>query len=366
MSIIGSKEVLGVDLGSKTIKLLELKCSGSKISVSNYAEYDIGSQGVDEKSPEERKQAYSTALKNLVFSRKFSTKNAIISVSGSSVIVRFVKFPKMSATDLEKTLEFEAEPHIPFDISDVYMDTQIIGDVEDEGQAKMETVLVASKKDTVQEKIEIVEQAGLHPMIIDVDAFALENAYEYVHRESIEKMVMLVNIGAAVTNISIVENGVSKVVRDLYTAGNSFTRAIQNELKMPADKAEALKKRFGLSVKEGGSSDQEGNIGQQVYNILLPVVKELNSEIQRSIDYFTSQQISPDMHIEKIIISGGSANLNGLPGLINADLKLPVEIFRPLKDAHVMNAKCGIDVNSPALAVITGLALRKVGDNKQK
>lgn len=369
MSLIGKKDVLGIDIGSKVIKVLDLKISPGKISAVNYAEYDIGSQGIDEKSPEERKQAYITALKELIGSRKFTTKNASISVSGSSVIVRFVKFPKMSKSDLEKTIQFEAEPHIPFDIQEVYLDTQIIGDVEEDEQIKMETVLVASKKDIIQEKIEIIEKAGCRPAIIDVDAFALGNAYEFVHKEASDEMVMLVNIGAAITNICIVEKGVSKVVRDLFTAGNSFTRAIQDNMHVATEKAEEIKMRYGLSGgKENGAGSEAGeaSVGLQIYNILLPIVKELNSEIQRSIDYFTGQQTAQEVNIGKIILSGGSANLKGLPELINSDLRIPVEVFRPLEHADTSSLKENIDVASPSLAVVTGLAIRKIGDDRQK
>ncbi|MFH1415721.1 MAG: type IV pilus assembly protein PilM [Elusimicrobiota bacterium] len=362
--MFGKKGILGIDIGSKVIKILELNVSGKKVSVTNYAEYDIGSQAVEEKSPEERKQAYADSLKRLVSNKKFSTKNAAISVSGSSVIVRFVKFPKMSAGDLEKTLQFEAEPHIPFDIQEVYLDTQIIRDIEEEEEVKMETVLVASKKETVQDKIDIIQAAGFNPKVIDVDAFAVENAYEFMNSGAPGDVVMLINIGASITNISIVENGVSKVVRDLYTAGNSFTHAIRELMQNTLEEAEQLKIKYGM-LRGAGENEGEGGMGEQVFNIMYPVVKELNSEIQRSIDYFSGQQAAGGMNIKQIILSGGSAGMKGLPELITSDIRIPVSIFSPLKNADKSSLKDKIDVNSPALAVVTGLALRKAGDNKK-
>ncbi len=369
LSFSGKKDVLAVDLGTSEVKVLELKVSDDKISVIAFAKENISSLGIEEKSPEEKKQAYINVLKKLISSKKFSTKNCAISISGSSVIVRFVKFPKMNESDLEKTLQFEAEPHIPFDIQKVDMDTQIIGDIEEDHQIKMETILVASKKETIQEKVDIIEKAGLNPAIIDVDAFAVENAYEIINKEAASLMIILVNIGAAITNISIIENGIAKVVRDLYTAGNSFTRVIQNNRQISFSEAEELKKEYGLS---GGGKENKSlenlssgeDMASQIYNILYPVVRELNSEIQRSLDFFTAQQKDKMLNIEKIILSGGSANLKNLSEIISSELRLPVEIFRPLENAEFLSSVENEDMKSPALAVLTGLAIRKIGDNK--
>ncbi len=368
LSFAGKKEVLGVDIGSSMIKILELKESNGQLTVLKYAQKDISSLGIDEKSPEEQKAVYIKTLKDIISGNDFSTKNAAISIAGSSVIVRFVKFPKMDEADLQKTLQFEAEPHIPFDIQEVDMDTQIIGDVEEEGQAKMETVLVASKKDIIREKIEIIEKAGLTPSIIDVDAFALENIYEVLNANAMAKMVMLVNIGASTTTISIVDNGTSKVVRDLYTAGNSITRAIQDNMQVSTEKAEEIKKEYGLSG--GGKEESLDSIGEsddissQVYNHIYPVVRDLNSEFQRSIDYFSGQLTNKEINVEKIILTGGTALLKGLPELIGNELRMPVEVFKPLESADTSAVQNDIDISPPAMAVVAGLALRKVGDHK--
>jgi len=362
MSIInlpGKKEVIGVDLGTSAVKILEMKVSGNRISVLNYIQEDISALGIEEKSPEERSQTYINVLKKMINAQKFSTKNCAFSVSGSSVIVRLVKFPKMSKDDLEKSLQFEAEPHIPFDIQEVAMDTQIIGEVEEGEQTRMETVLVAGKKETIQEKLAIIEKAGLSPSVIDVDAFAVENAYEMVYKDAAEHMVMLVNIGATTTNICIIENGAAKVVRDLYTAGNSFTRAIQNSMQIATANAEELKKKFGLG---GDTGNDEQKTGEQIYNVIYPVVRELISEIQRSVDFFTSQKGGDAANVEKIILTGGSANLKGLPEIINSELRIPVELFKPLENADVSSCRGNIDKDSPSLSVVTGLALRKPGD----
>lgn len=364
------KEIIGVDLGTDRIKLLELNTSKGKIGVVNFAQADISLQKLDEKSPEEAKQTYISILKKLLESNKFTSKNAAVSISGSSVIVRFVEFPKMEESDLEKALQFEAEPHIPFDIQEVYMDTQIVRDSENKDQDTMDTVLVAGKKDTIQEKIDIIQKSGLVPSIIDVDAFAIENAYEYIRGKVRGKIIVFVNIGASTTNISIVEDGISKVVRDLYTAGNTFNKAIREKMRVSTQKALGLKHKYGLSGNqevehELPAEEKEGdNLADQIYKILYPVVRELNSEIQRSIDFFTGQQTSKKVDIEKIVLTGGSANLKGLPELITNNLKIPVEVFRPLQNADISGLKRKVDLSSPSLSVVAGLAIRKTGDHK--
>ena len=364
LSFGAKKDVLGIDIGASTVKILELNVSSGKINVLNFAHEDVGVLGIEDKSPEERKQIYINTVKKLVDSHKFTTKNAAVSISGSSVIVRFVKFPKMSEADFKKTLLFEAEPHIPFDIQDVDIDAQIIGDVEEEDQIKMETVLVASKKETIRDRIDIIEKAGLKPAIIDVDTFALGNAYELIYKDAANKVVMLLNVGASTTNISIMEKGISKVVRDLYVAGKNFTRAIQNEMQITREKAESLKIKYGLSALSGKPVD---DMAGQIHGILNPIIRELNSEVQRSIDYFTGQQVSgSEANIEKIILSGGSAKMIGLAEAVSAELRIPVEIFSPLENANVSSVKgaSNMDFSSPALAVVTGLAARRIGDHK--
>ncbi|MFC2048998.1 type IV pilus assembly protein PilM, partial [Elusimicrobiota bacterium] len=338
---------------------------------------NVAELAIEDKSPEERKLIYIDVLKSLISQNKFTTKNVAVSISGSSVIVRFVKFPKMTPAELKKTLPFEAEPHIPFNIDEVDMDTQIIRDIDEEEQVKMETVLVASKKEIIMEKVDIITMSGLKPTVIDVDAFALGNAYEWINKDEYNS-IMIVNIGASTTNICIVENGVAKVVRDLYVAGNNLTKAMQTKYGMPLDQADECKFHYGLSGGMEGldpgkfKSDRvelqdSPELSSQTYEALYPIVKEINSELQRSIDYFTSQQDSTAESIEKIIITGGSASLIGLPEMVNSDLKIPVEVFRPLKNVERTNYKGKLDpeiFSSPSLAVITGLALRTKGDNK--
>ncbi|NLB35347.1 MAG: type IV pilus assembly protein PilM [Elusimicrobia bacterium] len=349
----GRKNVIGVDIGSSSVKLLELKATGARINPVSYAEEKI-SLDIELKSPDERRQHYVSALKKALARGKFKTKNAAVSLSGNSVIVRFVQFPKMSQEELKKTLQFEAEPHIPFDIADVYLDAQIIGDIEEDGQIQMETILVAAKKELVEYKLDLLEAAGLRPSVVDVDAFAVENAYEALHKDEANQTIMILNIGASVTNINIIDQGVSKVVRDINIAGNSFTKAINTALQIDLNKAEALKKKYGLTGK--GESD----IPKRIQQALLSSVGGLISEVDRSLDFFAGQSAGRGSSVDYILLSGGSSALKGLASLIKKEINLPVKVFNPFIGTEFASSD---GVLLPSLAVVTGLALRKIGDN---
>ena len=168
-SIFGSKDILGVDIGSYSIKIVQLKGSGTKWTLVKNKTILIPEEIANtDSNPIEKKNLIASLIRDYIKQEKLSTKNAAISVSGSSVVVRYVKFPKISKEDLAKSIQFEAEPYIPFDIKEVNLGFYIIGEITEDGQKKTETVLVAAKKDIIQTKIEILQEAGINPIIIDV------------------------------------------------------------------------------------------------------------------------------------------------------------------------------------------------------
>lgn len=367
----GSNGLLAVDLGSRTIKLLELTLFGNKIVVKNFIQQQI--EPYKEKSPDERKEIYIKTLKEMLITNKIRTKKAVVAISGISVAVKFAGFPKMSAAKFKKEINSKAAPHIPFNIDDVILDAQIQGNIKENDRLNMETMLVAGAKDAVYEATEIVENAGLFPWIVDVDSFALGNIFQITNnKKDFKGMVMLLDIGATIATINVIENGVSKLVRHLNMAGDDFTKAVADNMTIFEDDAEELKIKYGLLCEKAtknnksgkDSQEKDNNLGNQVYSSIYPVISKLNSSIQRSMDYLISQYEDRGIRIKKILLSGGSANLKGLPEFMSADLKIPVEVFRPLKKAKSNKIKNDFDGTSPALAVPAGLAVRKIENNK--
>ncbi|OGS44916.1 MAG: hypothetical protein A2539_04370 [Elusimicrobia bacterium RIFOXYD2_FULL_34_15] len=362
------KEVVAVDIGSHSVKIVQLKHTGEKWTLEKYASAIATSLDSAEVTPLERKQVAINAIKKLLSENKISAKDAVTSVSGNSVIVRYVKFPKLTPEQLSKTIQFEAEPFIPFPIQDVNISFQILGDVTEEGSQKMETILVAAKKEIIQNKLDILMEAGLIPVVVDVDSFALENAISInATEEEIKQVYLIINCGMSTTNISIVEDGTSRVVRDVFTASSSFTKAIQRNLQADWKQSEEKKFKHGILVTPEQKEEAlaKGNDeALQISTILISAVKELVAECQRSIDFYQTQSAA-EKPVNKIYLCGGGALLKGLDKYIESQLHLPVEILNPFAK---LTDKAGIPDEEirkfSQYAVAVGLATRRRGDVK--
>lgn len=358
--LFGPTEVVGIDIGTFAIKILQLKKEGAAWTVMawGYALIDAKADA----TLEEKKQQAINRLKALLIGKGVQVKHAATAISGNAVIVRYVKFPKLTKDELRSTLATEAEPFIPFDINDVQLGFHILGDLVEEGQKKMETVLVAAKKDIIQARVEILDAVGLKPTIIDVDSFALESVHEAIAGDEKTGSTLYLNVGHTVTNLSILEGGVTRVVRDVFIAGNTFTKAIAKALQYDLVKAEEAKKAHGLLIdpEEKEKALADGNrdalgVSQAVSGVL----KDLIGELHRSVDFYLSQ--GPERSIGRIVLSGGSARMKNLAKALSGELKVPVSVLNPLAFAPSLPADLPPDL-LPALGVAAGLALRRNRD----
>jgi len=359
--LFGPTDVVGVDVGSFALKVVHLKKEGKAWTLKSWGYAPIDAK--PEASPDEKKQATINRLRALLIEKGVQVKHASTAVSGNAVIVRYVKFPKLTKDELRATLTTEAEPFIPFDINDVQLGFHILGDLVEEGQKKMETVLVAVKKDVIQGRVEVLEAVGLKPTVIDVDSFALENVYEAVGEgEGKAGSTLYLNIGHTVTNLSILEAGVTRVVRDVFISGNTFTKSIMKALQYDAAKAEEAKKAHGILIdaEEKEKALAEGNrdalgVSQAVSGVL----KDLVGELHRSVDFYLSQ--GPERSIGRIVLSGGTARMKNMAKALSAELKVPVSVMNPLAFVPSLPADLPPDM-LPALGVAAGLALRRNRD----
>jgi len=359
--ISGPKEIIGVDVGSYSVKVAVLQSEGSMMRLKCWGHLPI--EAKQDASPEERKVAAVNALKAFLIQKGIQIKNAATAISGNAVIVRYVKFPLLTKHELRATLATEAEPFIPFDINEVQLSFHILSELVEEGQRKMETVLVAAKKEAVQARVEVLEAVGLKPTVIDVDSFALENVCERTtDPQERAGSLLYLNIGHTVTNLSIIEAGVTRVVRDIFISGNTFTKAIMKALQYEYPKAEEVKKAHGLLIdaEEKEKALQEGNrdalgVSQAVSTVL----KDLVSELHRSVDFYLSQ--GPERSIGRIVLAGGSAKLKNLAKFLTAELKVPVVVINPAAFLAETPADLPADI-LPAMGVAFGLALRRNRD----
>ena len=346
---------VGLDIGSGSIKLTHLK-------PTKRGTYQLQAFGMVKLPPEAivdgalmNSSVVVDGIQELFASQSVKTKEVATSVSGHSVIIKKINLPQMTSEELEESIQWEAEQYIPFDINDVNIDVQILNtDAEESGQ--MDVLLVAAKKDMVNDYTEVIAQAGLTPVVVDIDAFAVQNQFEVNYEIPSTETIVLVNIGASVTNINVLASGISSFTRDISVGGGQFTDAVQKTLNVSYEEAEALK--LG-----GTSSDIDSVIPQEVERVLQTESESITNEIQRSLDFYAAT--SADAYISRIFISGGSAKIPALVKTIEARTSIPVEIINPFRNIDISTGRFDphyLSQVAPMSAVSLGLALRRLGD----
>lgn len=353
------KLALGLDIGSTSVKMILLKEQRKRGEVG----YALQSFGMKPLPPEAivdgalmNSTAIVQALQELMAELKVKGKEVAIGVSGHSVIIKKIQMPRMTQEELEESIQWEAEQYIPFDVKDVNIDTQILDGDGDDATGQMDVLLVAAKKDMINDYTTVVAEAGLAPVVVDVDAFAVQNMFSVNYELPEQETVVLINAGASVVNINIIANGVTVFTRDVTIGGNQFTEEIQKQLNVSYEEAEALK--IG-----GNRADADAVVPQEVERVLSNVAEQVAGEIQRSLDFYAGT--AADANFSKVFLSGGTAKIPALFKTIEARVGVPVEILNPFRKIDVDNRKFDpafiMDV-APMAAVAVGLALRKPGD----
>ena len=344
----GAKTIVGLDIGSSCIKAVELKRNKGEITVSSLGVEPLASDIVVDSMIVDS-GSVSSAISKIFNEHKIKSKSVATSVSGHSVIVKKITMQSMTDADLAETINTEAAQHIPFDIADVNIDYQILS--ENNGEPQMDVLLVAVKKDKILNYTNVLSLAGKAPAVVDIDAFALQNCYEYNYEPAPGTTVALLNLGASVMNINIVKGSTPLFTRDVSVGGNQYTDSLQKELDLSFDDAESLK----LGKKVGTvSEDAKLPILQQVTEVIV-------LEIQKTFDFFRATAAGE--HIERIYLAGGSSKVPGLIEALRQEFSLPVEILNPFQRITPAAAESEIiDQNAGQLAVAVGLALRSFDD----
>lgn len=293
----------GLDIGSSAIKLIKLRFLKEKVEFSNFV-------------LEPTSQDPAQALKQIAESEGIKSLN--LSVSGPAVIIRYVNFPRMNNQELKQALRFETEKLIPFPLNEVNLDSYILK--QDLPDNKMLVLLAAVKLEFIEQRLKLMEAAGLKANIIDIDSLALINAFNFNYSPENSnfknKGIAILNIGAMITNLNILEDGIPRLSRDINIAGNNFTQRLQDEL------------------------------------------ANLAHEIRTSFDYYESQGASS---VVKIFLSGGGSKCSGLKDMLANLIGIEAEYWDPLRQINISH---NIDLEkvkdiSPQLAVAVGLALRQ-------
>ena len=348
--LFGEKGSIGLDIGSSYIKAVKLKEAKGGYELELFHVHPLPPELIVDGTIIDSLRLVDS-LKEMIKAAGIRTKNAVISISGhSSVIIKRISLPEMTEEELSESIKFEAEQYVPFDIEDVNLDFQIIGPKEEPGQ--MDVILVAVKKDIINEYISVVNEAGLTPIIVDIDSFALENMYGINYEVESDRNIALVNIGASTINMSILKAGISVFTRDSSLGSNLHTESLQREFNISYENAEKLKR--GEAVENISQGDAKA--------VIESASEEILNEIIRSFDYYRSTTVHED--ISEVILSGGCSLISNFASMIAERSGIETKIAEPFRNIKIAKNfdMTNIQEIAPMLAVAVGLALRKLGD----
>ena len=342
-----NKPLIGLDIGSSSVKAVELKKLKKGYQIIGFGSESLGPDAVVDGAIMDA-PGVADSIKRTLTVGKFKLKTVATGVSGHSVIVKRVVLPAATAEEVEASIQFDVEQYIPFEISEVNMDYQVIGPtMTANDDPATEVLLVVAKKDKIQNFTNVITMAGRQPEIVDIDGFALQNAFEANYPIDPNETVALLNVGASLMNINITKAGMPLFIRDVSVGGNQYTDILQKELQLNFQEAEDLK----LGKTEGSEADM-------VHPLLESITDMLIMEVQKTFDFF--RETYPSEAINRVMISGGTARIAGLPEKIQEIFGYPTEIMNPFKSISMGPKVDAAKVTSlgPALAVAVGLALR--------
>ena len=345
------KDVIGLDIGSSSIKLVELREGKGGFKLQNVAISPLPPEAIVDGALMDSVTIINT-IRDLTTASKTKTKEVVTSVSGHSVIVKKIALPLMTEAELEESIQWEAERYIPFDINDVNIDFQIFG-TGAENPEVMDVVLVAAKKDIINDYVSVIMESGLNPLIIDIDSFALENMLAINYEIEKDETVAIANVGANVTNINILRNNVTAFTRDIFRGGNQITEEIQRQLHIDYEEAE--------KTKVGSKIDLPSQ--PIIQNILKAASESLAIEIGNSLDFF--QSTTTYEKIGRLYLSGGGSKIKDFDIILQQHIGIPVEAINPFKKIEYGEKNFDLEYLreiGPLMAVGVGLASRRAGD----
>ena len=345
------KSSIGLDIGSSAVKAVELKVARSGHQVTWVASEPIPPDAIVDGAIIDG-ASVAEAIGRLFEGGRIKTKDVVASLSGSAVIVKKITLPLMTDSELSESIYWEAEQYIPFDIQDVTLDYQVVeGDSEGAARGTMDVLLVAAKKEKIADYTGVIAQAGRQAIVLDVDAFALQNAYEVNYGIEPGKVVVLMNAGASAINVNILNGDQSVFTRDISIGGNDYTEALQKELSLPFEKADMLKR--GVPI--------EGLTFDEAIPAIEAVTDNVMLDVQKTFDFFKATAASDS--IDRIVLSGGTAQIKGLAETMAERFGTDIEMFDPFRQLQLDAQKTGdVGALAPTTAVAVGLALRRVGD----
>lgn len=350
LGILGKKrsvQVLGLDISSTTVKLLELSQAGGRYRVESYAVTSLPVDAVIEKNVNDI-EGVTNAIRTVVAQSRTKLKLAAAAVAGSSVITKIIDMPAgLSDDDLETQLTLEADQYIPYPLDEVAIDFEIQGP-SPERSNQVEVLLAACRRETIDSRVEAIEGADLTARIMDVEAYAMERAYGLIRQQldlEVESMVAVVDIGATMTTLSVLNNGQTVYTREQLFGGKQLTDEIMRRYGLPLEEA-------GLAKKQGGLPDDYEP------EVLEPFKEAVVQQVARSLQFFFSSSQYND--VDYIILAGGVSSMEGLVELVQEKLGTPTAVANPFAEMTISSRVNAVALSSdaPAMMIACGLALR--------
>ncbi|MDA3903800.1 MAG: type IV pilus assembly protein PilM [Desulfuromusa sp.] len=346
------KDIVGIDVGSSAVKIVRLRESRGTFHLENIGIMPLAAETIVDNTIMDS-TAVVDSIHNLLNAMKIKTKRVATSVSGHSVIIRKISLPNMTDAELEASIQWEAEQYIPFDISEVNIDFQILGsDAKDPSQ--MDVMLVAAKRDFVDDYTSLFAEAGLEPVVMDIDCFAVENMFDYNYGFVDNEVVALIDMGASATSVSVLSGNVSIFNRDIQTGGNLLSAELQKRLGVSSEEAERAK----LGDRNIADVDSDS-----IDDILTDAIENLVQEVQRSLDFFAAT--SSEDRVTKVYLTGGVSNSEKVRETLEERLGISAERVDPFRNVKINEKEFDaeyLDAIGPMFSVAAGLAMRKVGD----
>jgi type IV pilus assembly protein PilM len=346
-----AKQCIGLDIGSSSVKAVQLKKKSAGWALQAFGIQPLVPQTIVDGTIMDQ-GAVADAIRQLWSRLKLRQKDVAIAIAGHSVIIKKINVPMMKPEELQANIRNEAEHHIPFGRDDVEIDYHVTNPMTASGQT--EILLVAAKKEVVSDYVQVVRDAGLSPHVVDVGAFASQNGFELNYTLPPSETIVLITIGAAISNLNVVRAGVSLFTRDVTIGGNAYTEEIQKQMGIAADEAEAY--------KVGGTQVDDGVVPQEVLRIMEGVSEVMAGEFQRSLDFFLAT--TADANVTRIVLAGGTAKVTSLHRAIERRSRLPIEVADAWKRVELDPSLDGtyLAAHSPEALIGVGLALRAAGD----
>ncbi len=342
-----AKPVIGLDISSTSVKLLELSRQGDRYRVETYAVKALPPNAVVEKNINDQ-EAVAEVIKSMVKQSKTKLKHAAVAVAGSAVITKMIDLPAGLSDDaMETQISLEADQYIPFPLEEVAIDFEVQG-VSPRNPDQVEVLLAACRRENVEMRASVLQLSELIPEKVDIEAYSMERAFELISEQLEDQegqVVAIIDIGATMTTLSVLVDGKTVYTREQLFGGKQLTEEIQ--------------RRYGLSREEAGLAKKQGGLPDDYESEVLGPFKEaVVQQVTRSLQFFFSASQYND--VDYIILAGGVASLEGLVGLIEEKLGTQTVVANPFARMSVSSRVNAVSLanDAPSLMIVTGLAMR--------